>query len=257
MSKLKTLITFFLSLVITVVVGGSLLIGGSRLYQRTLNHKYQHNNASIDATLTVKKYPGLKYPDDPEKAAFLAKAAYIAHDVAIKNHVLPSIMVAQAITESKWGTSELSAKYYNYFGVKYTAQDEARDKGEDPKKARDDMYNTVKTKPKKLVSDKWVIYPTTEGSGEDAVTVYSKFSRYKSMRDSFNDNAYTLRHVRFTKDSPYYYRGAWTDTVGLTPHSYIKAAKSLQHTYSTDPNYASNLIGIIEKYKLYKLDTPK
>lgn len=97
MSKLKTLITFFLSLVITVVVGGSLLIGGSRLYQRTLNHKYQHNNASIDATLTVKKYPGLKYPDDPEKAAFLAKAAYIAHDVAIKNHVLPSIIDRKSV----------------------------------------------------------------------------------------------------------------------------------------------------------------
>ena len=255
MSKLKTFFTFLLSMIVTLAVGGSLLIAGNRFYQQKLNHKYQNDHSQVDATLTVKKYPGLKYPNDPEKAAFLAKAAYIAHDVAIKNHVLPSIMVAQAITESDWGTSKLASKYYNYFGVKYTAQDEAKAEGKDPKQAQDDMYNTVKTKPKKLVSKDWVIFPTAEGSGSDAVTVYSKFSRYKSMRDSFEDNAYTLRHVRFTKDSPYYYRGAWTDTVGLTPHSYIKAAKSLQHTYSTDSNYASNLIGIIKKYKLYKLDT--
>lgn len=243
-------------MVVTIAVGGSLMFGYVHFRNQQLAHKFHNDSTAVDATKTVKKYPGLVYPDDQDKAVFLSNAAYTAREVAIKNHLLPSIMVAQAISESDWGQSKLAAKYHNYFGVKYTAQDEARDTGQDPKKAQDDQYNTIKEKPKKLVDKNWVIFPTNEGSSESGTVVYSKFRRYSSMRDSFQDNASTLRHVRFTKDSPYYYRGAWTDTVGLTKHSYIKAAKSLQHTYSTDPNYASNLIGIIKKYKLYNLDKP-
>ncbi len=39
-----------------------------------------------------------------------------------KYKILPSLVIAMAIKESGWGKSELSAKYYNYFGMKWNTK---------------------------------------------------------------------------------------------------------------------------------------
>lgn len=45
----------------------------------------------------------------------IPRIAYIAKQ---KGYKYPSAIIAQAICESAWGTSSLSSKYYNFFGMK-------------------------------------------------------------------------------------------------------------------------------------------
>lgn len=42
----------------------------------------------------------------------------IIREAAARGYKYPSAIIAQAAIESAWGKSELSAKYYNYFGMK-------------------------------------------------------------------------------------------------------------------------------------------
>jgi len=53
--------------------------------------------------------------------AFIESIAASAKPVADSNGLYPSVMIAQAILESNWGSSQLSrAPYYNLFGIQGT-----------------------------------------------------------------------------------------------------------------------------------------
>ena len=56
-----------------------------------------------------------------EKDKFIESMRKISIDNYKKNGILPSVAISQAILESNWGKSELSAKYNNYFGIKADA----------------------------------------------------------------------------------------------------------------------------------------
>ncbi len=145
-------------------------------------------------------------------------------DIAIeemnKTGIPASITLAQGMLESNWGRSELSVKANNHFGIK-------ADKSWTGKimKWEDDDYHNGKL-------------------------VKSKFRKYKSADQSFIDHSEFLankKRYRFLFDYDVTDYVSWSK--GL-----VKAG------YATDPNYASKLIKIIEKYGLYEYDieyTPK
>ncbi|WP_119327156.1 glycoside hydrolase family 73 protein [Companilactobacillus musae] len=155
-----------------------------------------------------------------QQSAFISKVGPIAQQVASKYNVYASVSMAQAIVESAWGTSDLSAKYNNYFGVK----------GD---------YN-----------GSFVSFPTQEWSAEKGYyTIYDNFRSYPSIYDSFADNASLLRNgISGAGD---FYKGTWKENTS----SYKDATSWLQGRYATSPVYASTLNRIIETYNLTQYDS--
>ncbi|MDT2706398.1 muramidase family protein [Enterococcus dispar] len=153
--------------------------------------------------------------------ALITELAAHAQPVAAANDLYASVMIAQAIVESGWGTSSLSrAPYYNLFGIKgsYNGQ-------------------TVYMNTLEYLNGKWV-------------TMKEPFRDYPSYKESFADNAATLRNVYI--GGQYYYRGAWKSNT----KSYRDATAWLTGRYATAPNYASALNSVIETYGLTRYDTP-
>jgi len=154
-----------------------------------------------------------------QQQAFLAKAIPMAQQAASKYNLYASVMMAQAILESSWGTSDLASQDNNLFGIK----------GD---------YNGA-----------YVNYPTKEWSADKGYyTIYANFRKYPSFYESFADNGDKLRNG-VDWDSGYY-KGTWKENTS----SYKDATAWLQGRYATAPNYASVLNNIIETYKLTQYD---
>ena len=157
---------------------------------------------------------------DPQ--TFINTIAQQAKAVADANDLYVSVMIAQAIIESGWGSSTLSkAPNYNLFGIKgsYNGQ-------------------TVYMSTLEYLNGQWV-------------TKNEPFKKYPSFAESFADNAATLRNVSF-QSGVYYYSGAWKSNT----KSYRDATAWLTGRYATDPNYASKLNSTIEMYQLTRFDSP-
>lgn len=157
---------------------------------------------------------------DPQN--FINIIAQQAKSVADANDLYVSVMIAQAIIESGWGSSTLSkAPNYNLFGIKgsYNGQ-------------------TVYMSTLEYLNGQWV-------------TKNEPFKKYPSFAESFADNAATLRNVSF-QSGVYYYSGAWKSNT----KSYRDATAWLTGRYATDPNYASKLNSTIEMYQLTRFDSP-
>ena len=157
---------------------------------------------------------------DPQ--TFINIIAQQAKSVADANDLYVSVMIAQAIIESGWGSSTLSkAPNYNLFGIKgsYNGQ-------------------TVYMSTLEYLNGQWV-------------TKNEPFKKYPSFAESFADNAATLRNVSF-QSGVYYYSGAWKSNT----KSYRDATAWLTGRYATDPNYASKLNSTIEMYQLTRFDSP-
>jgi len=148
---------------------------------------------------------------------FIRTLAPYAQTMHRKYGVLPSITIAQAILESDWGTSQLSDRYNNYFGMKGT------------------IYQTTKEmKTQEFTNGKWV-------------TVTARFRVYNSWKDSVKDH--TMLFVNGTNWNRDQYKGV------LTAKDYKTAARALYAAgYATDPDYPSKLIELIQSYQLEKYD---
>jgi len=154
-----------------------------------------------------------------QQDAFLKNIGPIAQQAASKYNVYASVMMAQAIIESSWGTSTLSSQSNNYFGVK----------GD---------YN-----------GSYVSMPTQEWSADKGYyTIYANFRKYPSIYDSFADNGALLRGG--ISGAPNFYNGTWKENAA----SYKDATAWLQGRYATSPIYASTLNNIIETYNLTQYD---
>ena len=154
-------------------------------------------------------------------SAFITEIAAHAQPIANANDLYASVMIAQAIIESGWGGSTLSkAPYYNLFGIKGSYNG-----------------NTVYMDTMEFLNGKWV-------------TMKEPFRQYPSFKESFADNAYTLRNVFLGGD--YYYRGAWKSNT----QSYRDATAWLTGRYATAPHYGASLNNVIETYNLTRFDTP-
>jgi len=128
-----------------------------------------------------------------QQQAFLAEAVPMAQQAASKYNLYTSVMLAQAILESAWGTSTLATQGHNLFGIK----------GD---------YNGA-----------YVSMPTSEWSASAGwYTIYANFRQYPSYYESFLDNGNKLRNGVAWNSS--YYSGTWKENAA----SYKDATAWLQ-----------------------------
>lgn len=152
-----------------------------------------------------------------EKQDFIDKVAPEAVKLKATYQVLPSITIAQAILESDWGQSQLTAKYNNLFGVK-----------------GDRTENTKEMTTQEYLNGEWK-------------TVTARFQVYASYRDSLLEHA-QLFHKGTTWNANQYQHF-------LAAKNYQEAAKALETDgYATDPGYAEKLIELIQQYHLDDYD---
>ncbi len=152
-----------------------------------------------------------------EKQDFIDKVAPEAVKLKATYQVLPSITIAQAILESDWGQSQLTAKYNNLFGVK-----------------GDRTENTKEMTTQEYLNGEWK-------------TVTARFRVYASYRDSLLEHA-QLFHKGTTWNANQYQHF-------LAAKNYQEAAKALETDgYATDPGYAEKLIELIQQYHLDDYD---
>lgn len=154
-----------------------------------------------------------------QQQAFLAMAVPMAQKASNQYGVYTSVMLAQAILESGWGTSDLATEGNNLFGIKGDYNG---------------AYVTMKT----------AEWDATQGW----YYIYANFCKYPSYYESFADNGNKLRNG-VSWDSKYY-SGAWKENAA----TYKDATAALQGKYATAPTYASSLNKMIETYNLTKYD---
>lgn len=148
---------------------------------------------------------------------FIADIAPAAQQMQANYGAHASISIAQAILESDWGESELSAVYNNLYGMK----------GDNPE-------NTVRLMTSEYYNGEWV-------------TIQANFRVYGSWAESVQDHA--LLFVNGTTWDPDQYAPV------LQAATYQEAAQALQDCgYATDPDYAEKLIAVIEQHALYEYD---
>lgn len=94
---------------------------------------------------------------------FINRIAPAAQRVSAQTGVPASVIISQAALESRWGQSDLSKKYNNYFGVK----------------------------------GKGVALPTYEYRNGVPKVEYAQFKTYNSLDESLLDYAKTLRNDRY------------------------------------------------------------
>nr|WP_319219676.1 LysM peptidoglycan-binding domain-containing protein [uncultured Trichococcus sp.] len=151
---------------------------------------------------------------------FLNQIIPSATVIAAKNDLYASVMMAQAILESGWGTSALaSAPNYNLFGIKGDYNGESVNMG------------------------------TLEDSGgQNYYPINAEFRKYPSYAESLQDYANLLANG--TSWNPNYYAGAWKSNTA----SYQDATAYLTGRYATDTAYSAKLNRIIAQYGLDQYD---
>ena len=155
------------------------------------------------------------------KEEFLAYITPISQKLAAENGLYASVMIAQAIHESDWGTSGLTTLSHNLFGIKGSFDG-----------------NSVEM-------------PTNEVINGELITITAGFRAYSSLYESAQDYVdLLLNGVNHDKN---HYAPVWMENTT----SYKDATAALQGRYATDPNYAERLDKYIEKYQLCQFDTPK
>lgn len=141
-------------------------------------------------------------------------------DAAQRSHattrVPASVTVAQAILESDWGRSRLTRQVNNLFGIKAL-------NGAGPAGV--------------------VTLSTWEHVDDDDVVVQAPFRAYYTLQQSIDDHARFLSARR--------YAGAMS--VCDDPRAFAHELQSAG--YATDPSYASKLIGLMDRYNLYRFDS--
>lgn len=132
----------------------------------------------------------------------------------IKHQILPSVVMAQAILESGWGTSDKAKQANNLFGIKA---------------ATDWKGPTVTLPTQEYVNGKWT-------------TVDAKWRKYDNWGASIVD------HALFLKE-----RTRYKAIIGNTDYKSV-CTELQKAGYATDPTYASKLISVIESNNLTQFD---
>jgi Mannosyl-glycoprotein endo-beta-N-acetylglucosaminidase len=147
---------------------------------------------------------------------FIAAVGAAAQSSMKTTGVPASVTVAQAILESDWGRSRLTRQGNNLFGIKAL-------NGPGP--------------------DGVVTLATWEHLSGGDVLVQAPFKAYYTLEQSIDD------HGRFFRGSRY----AAALAVAGDPRAFARAIQDAG--YATDPSYASKLIGLMDKYNLYRFDS--
>ena len=157
------------------------------------------------------------YSTNPFLNAIIPSATLIA----AQNNLYASVMMAQAVLESGWGTSTLaSAPNYNLFGIKGDYNGETVN------------MNTLE-----------------DSGGQNYYQIQADFRKYPSYAESLQDYANLLKNG--TSWNPNYYAGAWLSNAA----TYQDATAYLTGRYATDTAYNTKLNKIIEQYGLAQYDS--
>jgi len=152
--------------------------------------------------------------DDDKAKDYIEKYKHIAVAEMDRTGIPASIKMAQAILESGVGESKLARFANNHFGIKCGGEDD------------------------------W--YGSTYFMWDDE-TVKSCFRVYKNPEESY------MAHSQFLLNPEKDYRYGFL--FKLDPKDYKSWAKGLQSSgYATSKTYTKNLLAIIERLELYKLD---
>ena len=150
---------------------------------------------------------------------FLASLTKPATQLAGDNDLYASVMLAQAILESGWGTSELAVKNYNLFGIKGSYNGETAN------------------------------MPTLEDDGTgNMYEIVAGFKKYPSYAESLQDYVNLIKNG--TSWDSEIYAGAWMENTT----SYADATKALTGVYATDTAYNTKLDRIIVSNDLNQYD---
>lgn len=157
------------------------------------------------------------------KAEFIKTVSPHAIASERKYGVPAPVIIAQAILESGWGTSELANNANAYFGVKYSSgwplEGNPHVKG---------FYEKVS----------WEVI-----NGKN-VDVKSKFCRYDSLEESMLDHGLFLRKQRYIPALSLFEQTGDID----------QYARDIQTAgYATDPEYANKLIRLMKENNLYDI----
>ena len=152
------------------------------------------------------------------KSEFFADIAPTVQEVAKAYGVRPSLVMAQAALESDYGQNLLAVKYHNLFAV----------------------FAQPGNKPVTLKYKRYFV--------NERQTEIGQFAVYKSWDDAIYDYFDLLKSGKIRNSE-----GAYD--VMVSNKGYKKPAQALQDIgFSSDPNYASKLIAIIEENDLTTYD---
>ncbi len=151
--------------------------------------------------------------------SYISKNSFYATEEMKRIRIPASIILAQAILESQYGTSSLAIQAKNHFGIK--------------------------SNPEWDNSDRHCVYSSEwDNEAKKMYRLLSCFKKYKNVRESFRSHSDFLAG-----------RSNYSDLFKFSPHDFNSWAKGLQNAgYATDPDYAKKLISLITEYKLYRFD---
>jgi flagellum-specific peptidoglycan hydrolase FlgJ len=166
----------------------------------------------------VKTAPVHKLPalGNTPQEQFIVSIGEAAVESADRTGVPASVTIAQAILESYWGSSRLAREANNYFGIK--AQTRGGSAGS-------------------IWFDVWEVL------GGRNVMRSQAFRAYNTIAESFVDHGQF-----FVENSRYAAAIAARDD----PRQFAREIN--RAGYATDPTYASKLIGLMDRYDLYRYD---
>ncbi|MCD3202821.1 glucosaminidase domain-containing protein [Clostridium botulinum] len=146
---------------------------------------------------------------------FINKIKDASIDVQAQHGIYASISMAQAILESGWGTSALAQKYCNLYGIK----------------ALRDWTGKVTN------------VDTREWTKDEIVTINQPFRVYSSWTESILD------HAKFLQKEWYIAAGVFK------ARNFKKQIEAIFNGgYSSDPNYITKILKLINDYDLKKYD---
>ena len=174
----------------------------------------------------------------------IPRIAYIAKQ---KGYKYPSAIIAQAICESNWGTSSLSSKYYNFFGMKCGSS--WKGKSVNLKTKEEYKVGTLTT-----IKDNFRVYDNVD-AGIEGYFDFIKMTRYQNLNEATSPEDYItkLKNDGWATSSTYINTltnilnvnnlKVWDDAKDNT--NVITAVKSLQQALNEFGNYGLVVDGII------------
>lgn len=171
---------------------------------------------------------GLHGPQNPRAVAatnaevevFLAELADGAKQSWYQFGVPASVTLAQAALETGWGSSSLSSKYNNYFGIKCN-----------------------KTKPSPYQNGCVDMVTTEYDSKGNPYQIVDSFRTYSSVANSMLDHGYYLKT-----------RGLYTRAFPKNEDPCQFAIEVRRGGYATDPGYATLLITLMRQRNMFRFD---
>lgn len=150
----------------------------------------------------------------PHQVAFIEEILPAAKNAQKEYGLRPSVILAQAILESDWGTSQLAQDHYNFFGIKGSSSSPS--------------------------------FQTMEFDGEWQ-QIQDNFASYESIEHAVDSYATLL--TQGTSWNPQQYEAVLeADSYQEAAEGLVSSG------YATDPDYTQKVIRIIETYELDKYD---